>query len=644
LFNTRSRVMKSAGESHDEHVRPFLVRLVHTPLSDLLRCRVTGRYDVKGLLMRSGLPEPLQDYAFKVVLRTGLWRSEKIVVAQELVDKLADDLASAQSPEDLVDRQEPWKKAARRIRREKRRDRALVWRVVRRIDQSVGCAIVLLVVIYLAFLLRFMTGKPEITWDYLAEVNAEAKAVPEPERAWPVYREATLKLKPIPEGLMVVESWRDTERAEPLRPYEFVEIKPGEEHWDALLDYTAEIDEALDLVRQAAERPRVGSCFRDPADDVVPPVDFVGRGKERTLALPVPESHPVLPHVYSDHLRQIEVFAHLLRADVSRAAKSGDGDQFVADLKALVGIFRQFRRSGAPSNFDLVATRHMSFTCDALGMVLSEQAPCLTDEHLKELAASLDAVGDAEHFHTRLDWERARVRDTIQRMCTDNGHGGGHCTPQLLSMVWKYHSLVEPPSWQKRVNSVFVLLSVPVVGAGRREMFRACSEIIDEAEREGKSPLWERGESLTGRRLGAMSAFQIARCAPALLILRVLDHRVPVGGEFARQRYDAVRVAIALEQYRRKTGNWPERLEQLTPDLLPAVPPDRFDGKPIKYRLTDDRPVLYSIGVDRVDDGGELPDDENPCSDIWALPSEAPELRAQSRHRGDWILWPPMMR
>ena len=100
----------------------------------------------------------------------------------------------------------------------------------------------------------------------------------------------------------------------------------------------------------------------------------------------------------------------------------------------------------------------------------------------------------------------------------------------------------------------------------------------------------------------------------------------------------------ALEAYRRQTGDWPERLEELTPGLLPAIPYDRFDGGPIKYCLKNDQPVLYSIGVDRVDDGGEAPDDEHPCPDIWEPPSEVSRLRGESRYRGDWVLWPPMRR
>ena len=44
-----------------------------------------------------------------------------------------------------------------------------------------------------------------------------------------------------------------------------------------------------------------------------------------------------------------------------------------------------------------------------------------------------------------------------------------------------------------------------------------------------------------------------------------------------------------------------ERLDQLVPDLLPAVPADRLDGQPIRYVVRDGRPVVYSIGRDRND-------------------------------------------
>lgn len=629
--------MNPVDESHDENSRPFLVRLVHTPLPDLLRGRVTGRYDVKGLLMRSGLPRFLQDYAFKVVLRTGLWRSEKIVVAQELADRLKEELAAARSVLELIDGLEPWKKAGSRIGAEKWRARRLMWRALERTALIAAAISVVLSLSYLACSIRFMAGEPNIAWNPLAEFNAKAKAVPEDERAWPIYRRAISKLKPIPEGLTGVEPSSDSERVEPLSDYRFLHTIPDEEHWDALLDYTAEVDEALGLARQAAKKSKLGFFFGDPADRVVPPVDFAGRGKDVPLALPPRESNPMLSGIGAPHLSQLRVFAHLFRSDALRAAKEGDGDRVVADFDALIGIFRQYGNSRMNAS-------ELAFACDTLGIVLSEQPECLKDEHLEELATILDAVTDAEFFHIRFDWERADVRDRIQRMYTDNGQGGGHLTRHMSSVLWCFAHLQEPPLWEKRLDSLpgYLFFPVPILDVGRQQTSWFCSEIIDEAERQGKLPLWERRESVTRQRLDAMSTIDIARYSQALWLLRTTNHAGPVVGEISRQRYDAARAAIALEQYRRNTGNWPERLDQLTSDLLPAVPPDRFDGKPIKYRLTDDRPVLYSIGVDRVDDGGTPPDDEYPCPDIWAPPSEVPRLRAESRHRGDWILWPPV--
>ena len=85
--------------------------------------------------------------------------------------------------------------------------------------------------------------------------------------------------------------------------------------------------------------------------------------------------------------------------------------------------------------------------------------------------------------------------------------------------------------------------------------------------------------------------------------------------ELVMQERDALRVAIALELYRRRDGSWPSSLGQLVPDLLPRIPPDRYDGAPLRYRLVEGEPVIYSVGADR-NDGGLL------------------------GSNGDWILWP----
>lgn len=65
-------------------------------------------------------------------------------------------------------------------------------------------------------------------------------------------------------------------------------------------------------------------------------------------------------------------------------------------------------------------------------------------------------------------------------------------------------------------------------------------------------------------------------------------------------------VAVALERYRCDHGEWPEPLEALVPRYLSAVPADPCDGKPLRYRRLPDGVLVYSVGPDKVDNGGAL--------------------------------------
>lgn len=68
---------------------------------------------------------------------------------------------------------------------------------------------------------------------------------------------------------------------------------------------------------------------------------------------------------------------------------------------------------------------------------------------------------------------------------------------------------------------------------------------------------------------------------------------------------DMVRVAAALAVYRAERGEYPERLEQLVPDVLATVPTDLYSGKPFVYRRMPDRGyLLYSVFENEKDDGG----------------------------------------
>jgi hypothetical protein len=69
-------------------------------------------------------------------------------------------------------------------------------------------------------------------------------------------------------------------------------------------------------------------------------------------------------------------------------------------------------------------------------------------------------------------------------------------------------------------------------------------------------------------------------------------------------RLECARAALTVERYRAAEGGLPEKLEDLVPKYLEAVPTDPFDGKPLRYRRLEKGYMIYSVGPDRMDNGG----------------------------------------
>jgi hypothetical protein len=97
--------------------------------------------------------------------------------------------------------------------------------------------------------------------------------------------------------------------------------------------------------------------------------------------------------------------------------------------------------------------------------------------------------------------------------------------------------------------------------------------------------------------------------------------------------------AIALKRHQLRHGNLPAALTELAPDFLASVPLDPVDGQPLRYQLKSDGSfLLYSIGEDGVDDGGDpTPPATNSTSNpslqkgrdwVWPQPATAEEIRA----------------
>ena len=91
---------------------------------------------------------------------------------------------------------------------------------------------------------------------------------------------------------------------------------------------------------------------------------------------------------------------------------------------------------------------------------------------------------------------------------------------------------------------------------------------------------------------------------------------------------DLARVACGLERYRLARGEYPEMLDALSPQFIARVPHDIINGQPLHYHRTDDGNfILYSVGWNEKDDGGQVVLTKNGSVD---------------REKGDWVWQYPL--
>ena len=95
-------------------------------------------------------------------------------------------------------------------------------------------------------------------------------------------------------------------------------------------------------------------------------------------------------------------------------------------------------------------------------------------------------------------------------------------------------------------------------------------------------------------------------------------------------KINLAKLALALEIYRFHHGQYPESTAALGPASLPSMPVDLMDGKPLRYRRDGSRYRIWSIGRNRVDDGGKF-FRVTLKSNGWTHPI----------HDGDWVWFYP---
>lgn len=588
----------------------FRRRLRFTPARDLLRGRISGRLDLMATIARSGLPKPAQDLIRRVAKRTRLWMLEKVQVADELIAHFHDGLESGSSLETLIEKFGNERQAAKLIRRAKKRNRPLAWNVLR----GLGWIIVVLLGIYGFLAARFVLSRPSPSVDYVAILNRPILAAPEEQRGWPVYRQA----------ILLIGEREKKGAVEQLN--QIIDAKPGSEHWAKVGPWLKEHEKVVELTRQGAQRPMVGfilgreGSIRDP--EVYPDEAKLPPRKEEGVVV-------ALPLHYRNELR---LLADFVAQDARVAREQRDPGRMMKDLEALLKLPPQMHRDSGFLVTDMVALGLWEFALGAAEEAVPDERLKLSDEDLQKLAHSMSGPKVAADLFD-FAGERIMIRDLIQRSYSDDGNGNGHLTVEGHRFLCEIGAVqTGNPKGYEAVLTDIVLWAIGPVASSRKDLVQKYEQTMDLADANLRRPMreadWHPFEAEFSSR------DQVTRIREPILNISASLKFVQVRAEHFLGHRDGVVTGIALELYRRKYGEYPASLEVLVPQYLPRVPADRITGQPVKYRIVSGKPVIYSVGADRDDDGGKPPPGKNGWmkAATWSV--------QQSAADGDWVLYP----
>lgn len=482
---------------------------------------------------------------------------------------------------------------------------------------------------------RWFWRAPSIGRNFTAEHNAAVLAAKPELLAWPEIRRAKLDLPDTSERLWTLDYLDKTG---------WTEIRPGNSDWAEVRAYVQSCAPQLGIVRNAATRPMLGYLLTDRED-----AEMIGDSYRRSKQLPSQPflqgtSNPELREVWLHYMGTYRSMARLLRADARVAIEERDPERVIQDIEGILGLSRQSSQTGGMLGYLLKLAVENFALCLTLES-LEAMPDAFADEPLRGLDSLLSGSATSVDFDFALKFERDRFLDALQRSFSDDGSGSGEMT---LTGVKFWDAVGSPangtsPDLGDRLFTIIYWMSTTSSRAEQIAQYDAIvsSQMSDASipiwEYDGPSPLTERLRQDRGRRTWGVGL------APALVFVPSLDSAI-ISSARAHYLNTAVRATIAIHRYRGEEGRWPESLATLVPKYIANLPLDRFTGKPLLYRTGADGPVLYSTGINRIDDGGIGAPPEINDPGAFLTPSKLKEslmFKRQQKPGWDEILFPP---
>jgi hypothetical protein len=590
------------------------------------------------LIEQTDLPDKIKLTILRVIKKSRLWRREKMEVANELLGHFEDGIRSGKEAEKLIHDFGDPTVAAQLIRSSKIRNRSMTTKLL----YGGLWGFLAFVLSYFGLTAFYHAGKANPTHDYYAEFNQPALSVPEAEAAWPIYRQPFAKFG-FSEGGGGKFNEIYIDRGENVR--DLVTPEDGEA-WQAAFNKLEESAELLNAFRAARAKSHLGLALyadaRTYSDE-----DFAALFPDRKRddreypSLFTQGQNEILDQsmigILLPHYQIFRTATRVLIVDTRWAIEQNDFERVTQNVEAIFGFSRQLGNELILVG-DLVAFAIQSMGADLIDELLPEYLNQFSDEQLARMQDAITQSDPAKFLD--LSGERMMALDILQRCFTDDGNGDGRITSSGYQLIKNFNSLfgnqLKEAGFETKLTDTFQTLAAPIAMMqfpSRKQVEVEYVAYLDENEREMKKPYFGAAKFKSDSTPEKESNPFIQALFPGLQAIGRATFRT-------KGQQEATFAAIAVYRFQKRNGSLPKSLAELKDEYLHDLPIDQFDGQPLRYQRKDDGFILYSIGYDRADDGGNR-------KLIESLPHDLPEPTSQFEMFGkdkglDWVLWPRM--
>ncbi len=534
------------------------------------------------------LPICAAEFIKLVIKKMRYRRKVRADVLAELTAHFEDELRECKTDEEKEKRAEKLinefgdvKLLAVLMRRAKKRCRPFWRTAIARTFQTVGVLILCLI----AYIAWFLSGKPVVTVDYVAELNRiVCPAADENLNAAPLYNKAAKLCEELPDDITSL-LWTKYEEA-------------TAEQKQLINKMLADNKDTLELVIEGTKKPFYWRKYSNEKEEY---------GLMGILIPNLSEFHRL-------------AFALCWRAQLR--TEQGQYEDAFDDIKSCYRFGRHIR-GGKTIIEQLVgiaieagAIRTLRDTLD--GHQFDSAILTMLQRDFEQMIAD-------EDFTLDIKTEKLFKYDEIQRCFTEDRFGGGHL---CLEGLHRYQTLIssEDVSDFALIETLLPkMIHILFTHPNKQETKEMIDHLYDYWERiMHKSPAQIQSEGIDIEEEATKiieGNILLEILLPAYQRIHQISYREPA-------EVNATLAIIATLRYKQKTGDYPDSLDELTTaGYIKQLPMDTFSDKPLVYKKEDNNFTLYSVGHNFTDDGGQVYRDDKGRVKLWA-------------DEGDAVFWP----